>query len=135
MTNFNKIEVFEKLGDFKDSKEKVAIIRERQYSDAISFFHNGNYEQAYKSFSALGDYKDCQDMAKSSKEKMSEEETQEMMYQIAYREYSARNYRSALAYFDQLQDYKDSISMVEKCQTAIHQNYQTIAGGVRHYPH
>lgn len=126
------IEVFEKLENFKDSKEKIAVIRELQYSDASTFFNNGYYEQAYKSFSSLGDYKDCQQMAELSRERMSEEETQEMVYQVACREYAARNYHLALVHFNQLRDYKDSINMAEKCQKAIHQNYQTIAAGVQH---
>ena len=126
------IRVFEGLGSFKDSAEKVNIIRDLQYFDAIVLFDAQNYEQAYKVFSSLGNYKDCIEMAELSRKRMSEAETQKMIYQLAYSEYSARSYRSALIHFSQLQDYKDSISMAEKCQKAIHQNYQTIAAGVQH---
>lgn len=56
----------------------------------------------------------------------------EIIYQLAHTEYGARKYRSALTYFEQLQDYKDSRGMVEKCEKALCQNYQTIAGGVQH---
>lgn len=126
------IAVFEKLGDFKDSKEKVVLAQESQYSDAKAFFDNGYYEQAHKYFISLGDYKDSNKMAELSMEKMSEEDTQEMMYQTACREYGSRDFRSALAHFNQLQDYKDSISMAKKCEEALHQNYQTISAGVQH---
>ena len=126
------IEVFEELGNFKDSKEKIDTIRNLQYADASTLFNNGNYEQAYKAFFALGDYKDSKEQAELSKNRMSQDETQELLYQAAYKEYGKRNYRSALNQFTQLQDYKDSMSMAEKCQRAIHQNYQTIAAGVKH---
>lgn len=126
------IEIFEELGNFKDSKERVDSIRRLQYSEATTLFDKGNYEQAYKAFSELGDYKDSEEYAELSREKMSQAETQELLYQTACEEYNERNYRSALYQFNQLKDYKDSIIMAEKCQRAIHQNYQTIAAGVRH---
>ena len=126
------IEVFEQLGKFKDSIDKVSQAKESQYIDAQAFFSNGYYEQAYKYFTSLGDYKDCNEMAQLSMDKMTEEDTKEMLYQTAYREYGTRSYRSALVHFNQIKDYKDSLSMAEKCQKALHQNYQTIGAGVQH---
>ena len=61
------ISILEKLGDFKDSKMLIIEIKELQYSDAEKFFAAENYEQAYKTFSELGEYKDSKERADISK--------------------------------------------------------------------
>ena len=52
------IAVFEELGDYKDSKDKIT---ETKYEKALDLAKKGNYDQAIAVFTELGDYKDAID--------------------------------------------------------------------------
>lgn len=56
------INIFNELGDFKDSKEKIPAILEDVYNSAVDCLNNGDSAQAYTNFSYLKEYKDSEEM-------------------------------------------------------------------------
>lgn len=52
-------QIFEKLGDFKDSSRHIEEIDAAcTYEEAQKLLENGNYDEAYGRFQSLGDYRD-----------------------------------------------------------------------------
>ena len=134
-------ELFETLGNYKDSEEKVLMSK---YSEAKALAEAGEYEQAEALFTELGDYEDCADMVKeceyqtaknlydngnfeSAEAILSElgewKDSTELLrgckYQTAQKYFNENNYESAKTIFYELNNYKDSSSMLERCNGKI----------------
>ena len=56
-------QIFEMLGDFKDSSRRIEEIDTiRAYEEAQKLLENGNYDEAYAQFLSLGDYRDSEEL-------------------------------------------------------------------------
>ena len=75
----------------------------RAYHSAEKAYRAGNYEEAQKTFSSLGDYKDSKDMVTKC------------IYALAVEQYNSKQYDDALENFNQIQDYKDAADYANKC--------------------
>lgn len=86
-------QMFEALGDYKDSADQARICR---YAYAKELFEAGEFTQAAQAFAELGDYQDSAAMVK------------ECDYRNAEALLSAGSYEQAIAAYEALGDYKDS---------------------------
>ena len=102
------IEIFEDLGDHKDSPERiaecVAILTEAKYNDAVSKMNKGSYATAYTYFTELNGYKDSTALGL------------ECGYRYALELMEEGNYNRAIMRFEELDGYKDSAAMIEECE-------------------
>ena len=89
------LEMFEELGDFKDSKDKC---KEVIYNQALSFMDAGQYEDAMQKFEEVGfDFKDSEDKYK------------EIIYNQAIDYMNSEKYDEAMQKFEEVGfDFKDS---------------------------
>lgn len=94
------IERFERLGDYKDSKDRIVLSQKYiSYYDAITLYNSGKYEDAVEAFSALGDFEDSAEWIKESK------------YTKAKLLFENGEYTEADAQFSSLGNYKDSADL------------------------
>ena len=87
------IELFEGLGDYKDSGDKIT---ESKYQKACAALENGDYQTAEEFFKKLGDYRDSSDKALESK------------YRYGISLIEGGYYTKAVEVFEELEDYSDS---------------------------
>ncbi len=66
------IAIFEELGDYKDSADKIA---ECKYGSAVSLYDSGDFKGAYEKFKLLGDYGNSKEYVKKA------------MWEIIYEKY------------------------------------------------
>lgn len=76
-----------------------------QYAASETAAEMGDYEAAWRGFTALGDWKDAPQRA--------EEVEIPMYYQLGVRYYAHGEYIGAIYYFSQCRDYLDSMSYIE----------------------
>ena len=105
--------VFEALGDFKDSAEKVSEVK---YAAAMEQFTNGDYAGAEAAFEALGSYGDSAEKYAEAKEAKNAEA--EAKYAAAEAKYAAGDYEGAIIAFKALGDFKDSAEKVAELKYA-----------------
>ena len=105
--------VFEALGDFKDSAEKVSEVK---YAAAMEQFTNGDYAGAEAAFEALGSYGDSAEKYAEAKEAKNAEA--EAKYATAEAKYAAGDYEGAIIAFKALGDFKDSAEKVAQLKYA-----------------
>lgn len=102
------VAAFERLGDFKDSKDKYqTAIKELKYQEAEELFFKQSYSEAAKIFKSLGDYKDSQEKRQTAIKEAKYQEAEELL--------EKQLYSKAAEIFISLGDYKDS---QDKYQTA-----------------
>lgn len=113
------VEGLGKLSDFIELKRITA------YKEASSLLSGGQYEDAYKTFADLGDYKDSKSQAQFAKDALDrinkENEELRIRYEAAIQLYEAGDYEGALAEFKELQEYEDSVSYASQCQDQINE--------------
>lgn len=80
----------------------------KDYTTAIGYYEEGQYQQALELFTGLGDYADSQAMAALCQQYVDYAEAQAL--------FAAGDYQAALDLFTGLQMYKDSPLMVFSCQ-------------------
>ena len=83
---------------------KTIIMPNAKYKDAINLIEEKDYENAYKLFESLGDYKDSFDMAIETK------------YNYAIDLLNKDDYKSAVALLIELGEYKDCMERIEACE-------------------
>lgn len=85
------ISTFKELGDYKDSKQKIEMIKEAKrddmYTSARDLFDEGNYKDALDKFTELGDYKESAEFIKKCN------------YELAVEQLEYKNYDKALELF------------------------------------
>lgn len=89
----------------------------KDYTDAMSYYEEGQYQQALELFTSLGDYADSKAMAALCQ--------QFIDYADAQAFFAAGDYQAALDLFSGLRMYKDSPVMVFQCQYHIGMNHLT----------
>lgn len=99
------IQAFIRLGDFKDSSQKVL---ETKYNWAKDKLAQGDTEGAISLFSMLGDYSDAKAQAT--------EIQNQVQYDKAMSAFQAEKYDDAQALFSELGSYKDSSDKVIECK-------------------
>ncbi len=101
------LEMFEELGDFKDSKDKC---KEAIYNQALSFMDAGQYEDAMQKFEEVGfDFKDSEDKYKES------------IYNQAIDYMNSEKYDEAMQNFEKLGlDYKDSQTKYDEAKIGVY---------------
>ena len=95
------IEAFEKLGNYKDSTEKISECKYQKAKDKFDFW---NYDEAAKLFQEIPDYKDSADKLKECK------------YIQAKETLGDDEYDKAAEMFQSISDYKDAVDMVKECK-------------------
>ncbi len=90
------LEQFAKLGEYRDSAEKLESAREAAYRKAEEYLSEEKFRSAYDLFEALGSYSDAADRIKASK------------YERAEKWLAEKEYESAYAMFEELGDYSDA---------------------------
>lgn len=95
------IEAFEKLGNYKDSTEKISECKYQKAKDKFDFW---NYDEAAKLFQEIPDYKDSADKLKECK------------YLQAKQTLDDDEYDKAAEMFQSISDYKDAADMVKECK-------------------
>ena len=95
------IEAFEKLGNYKDSAEKISECKYQKAKDKFDFW---DYDGAAKLFQEIPDYKDSVDKLKECK------------YQMAKDTLDDNEYDKAAEMFQSISDYKDAADMVKECK-------------------
>ena len=108
---------FEGLGDYKDSKKQIEIIKntiidldnQAAYNEACRLLTEGKYLDAESAFMKLGSFSDSADKAKQAKEMYLE-----TAYQDALALLDSKDYTSAITAFRALGDYLDSGERLNK---------------------
>lgn len=95
------IEMFEDLGDYKDSADRVL---EAKYQKADSLLGEQEYEDAYAAFEEVQDYSDAQERMK------------EVRYAQAEAFVAEEKLEDALAVFQELGDYSDATERVAEVE-------------------
>lgn len=95
------MEAFEKLGNYKDSTEKISECKYQKAKDKFDFW---NYDEAAKLFQEIPDYKDSADKLKECK------------YLQAKQTLDDDEYDKAAEMFQSISDYKDAADMVKECK-------------------
>lgn len=95
------IEMFEDLGDYKDSADRVL---EAKYQKADSLLGEQEYEDAYAAFEEVQDYSDAQERMK------------EVRYAQAEAFVAEEKLEDALAVFQELGDYSDAAERVAEVE-------------------
>ncbi len=115
---------FEKLGGYKDSKDKISecetLILEDKYQAAVSLLERDKYAEAITAFEALGGYKDSALKIITCRNLILED-----AYQTAITKMNSGMYADAIIAFEDLDGYKDSEAQITACENAITQNYET----------
>ncbi len=93
------VEIFEKLGDYKDSSK---MVDESKYQKALSMFDSRKYDEAIEIFTQLADYKDSKNKVDESK------------YEIAMNLYEAGKTYDSYVLFGQIESFKDAASIRQK---------------------
>jgi len=154
-------EIFSELGDYKDSLEQIEIAKtleqQKEICDkAIEEFEAENYENAIKLFEQIEDFKDSkkyienyensielfkqidgfinsQEYMEKANNFLVQKNSNESLYNEAYKYYESNNYISAIQKFTELNDYKDSTEMLQSCKLELARLQQatTISAGIR----
>ena len=107
------IEVFENLGDYKDSTEKIEEIqkirKDAEYESAIQLINDAKYDQAIEVFTELNGYRD-------SNEKIDEINTiiKDEEYDRAVQLMVDSKYEEAILAFKNLNGYRDSNKKIDE---------------------
>ena len=96
----NAVELYEELGDYKDSAEKALSTR---YLLALTELKNKEYKKAYENFFLIIDYEDSLDKRNESG------------YAYATQLFADKKYEEALRVFDVIEEYKDSAELQNQC--------------------
>ncbi len=108
------IDAFNKLGDYKDSKEYIkeceTAIKDINYNKAIGLMQAGKYQDAIVAFEALGDYKESITRINICKNHINGEK-----YNQAIELMNKGQYEKAIEIFESLNGYKDSKKQAEEC--------------------
>lgn len=111
-------ELYEKLGNFKDSKERAVQCREAankdEYSEATALTEAGEYEMAAQIFAALGDYADSPEKLEEINSLLIAEQ-----YGHALSLYEAGEYSEAAEAFKALGEYMDSSAMAVEAEDSL----------------
>ena len=110
------IQAFIRLGDFKDSSEKVL---ETKYNWAKDKLAQGDTEGAISLFSTLGNYSDA-------RAQITEIQNQ-TQYDKAMAAYQSKQYADAQSLFETLGSYKDSAEKVADCKNKIGEAHYSAA--------
>ena len=98
-------DLFEQVGDYKDSAEMANTCR---YQQAVAAFNQENYTEAMRLFQGLGSYKDSADWVEKCEQRID--------YDRAVTLYNQGDYEAAAEIFEGLGDYKDSADRAEQCR-------------------
>ena len=105
------IKAFQKLGDYKDSRAQIAVIKEAKnndaYSAAMELFNAGKFDQAEEAFTSLSGYKD------------SESQILNCRYEAAKKLFERKKYDEALNAFSALGNYRDCPESANTCKHEI----------------
>lgn len=107
------ITIFQELGEYKESAEKIAVCQEAQEADyqrAITLLKQKEYPKAIASFQKLKNYKD-------SAEKV--DTCMEAAYQNAITLMESGKFKSAISAFQEIKNFKDSAEKIQDCTEAI----------------
>ena len=97
----NAIALFEDLGDYKDSGDKIT---ESKYQKACQSLEDEEYQTAETMFKELGDYRDSEDKAVESK------------YRYGISLIEDEFYTQAISVFEELDDYSDSADYLREAK-------------------
>lgn len=132
------IEIFEKLGDYKDSfnliKDAQSSEQKKEiYNEAKDYFNNENYECAIDLFQQIEDYDDSKKYIEMANLLKEQKEANETLYDEAYSYYISGNYILAIQKFTELNGYKDSDELLLACRKELAKLQQatTISAGIR----
>ena len=103
------IEIFQDLGDYKNSKEYV------DYTQAKSLLCNGEYADSISILKKLGDFNDSATLLESA---------MQSVYSEAMSDLGSGDYKSAKTLFVKLGDYKDSADIVSE-----YNKYNSVSSG------
>ncbi len=102
------IVIFEELGIYKDSSEKVV---ECSYLKAVSLYNEGEYESSLYILEGLDrSYKEVDAYIVNA------------IYEIGYNYFNNGNYEVALSYYEKVGDYRDSMDSISVCKNYIKYN-------------
>ena len=122
------IEIFEELGDYKDSKREIENIN--NYQQALDSLNKKDYDSAIKYFTILGDYKDSNQQLQESIDAKNENTYLQAIELIYDKQYS-----KSRELFQRLGHYKDSkeyLSHFYSAPTFIDQSSDYSSGGKRY---
>ena len=114
------IEAFGELGDYKDSKEQIDIVKElkteaenqKAYDVAAALATEKKYDEAIEAFEDLNGYKDSDEQIEKIQTLKADE-----AYDAAAALVAEKKYDEAIEAFEDLDGYKDSDEQIEKIQT------------------
>ena len=154
-------EIFNKLGDYKDSLEQIEIAKILEQKkvicdNAIGAFNTENYEDAIRLFRQIDDFKiseeytdyyinfaelfeqidgfkDSNEYIEKANTLLNEKANNDYIYNEAYAYYESNDFISAIQEFSKLNDYKDSEDMLQECRLELARLQQatTISAGIR----
>lgn len=111
-------ELFEELGEYKDSKEKLEESRNGlAYQEAERLYETAKFESALETLENLKDSPKYSSDAADLIEKIKKD--QKDFYESACNLYEDKKYQEALAIFRTLENYMDSKTYVQLCQDMI----------------
>lgn len=154
-------EILSKLGDYKDSFDKIEIaqVLEQQkeicdkaikkfetehYENAIDLFEQiedfktskkyiENYENNVELFEQIDGFKNSKEYIEKANNLLTKKNEDEDLYNEAYKNYKSENYILAIQKFIELSNYKNSKKMLRKCKIKLAKLQQatTISAGIR----
>ena len=107
------IAAFTELGEYRDSKARIAEVYEAQkadvYAKAEELLRQKRYDDAISAFTELGDYSESKDRIAEA-----QEEKREDLYNRAIQLVASKDYDAALPLLNEIKGYKDTDSYLSK---------------------
>jgi tetratricopeptide (TPR) repeat protein len=102
------LELYLKLGKYKDAKEKVAECEDVVYSDAKKLYKAEDYEEAMEAFIILGGYEDSREYVEKCQDNIDYHEAL-LKFEKAEQSKKPTDYKSTRELFLKLGDFEDSV--------------------------
>ena len=112
------ISAFRKLGDFKESRQKIQecqlAIKKNIYNEGVRLLNSGKFEDAITKFNQVSDYSDS-----LARIKECEAGIKQRIYDRAVSLMNGRKYNEAIAELEKIVSFKDASAKIAECELGI----------------